>query len=300
MNRPKAESVPPAGAAGAAPSGPPSPLALLAGQIRYQLRTFLRTPVAVFFTVMLPLMMLVLFNALFSGQQVETPEGSWPLQQFYVGGLAAFTAVSATFTNLANVVPIRREAGVLKRWRSTPLPPWMCIGGFIGSSVVVAAAGVLVMVGVGVVLYDVELDLGKVPVAIMMFVVAVASFAALGIAVASLIPSSDAAPAVANAIILPLGFISDVFIQISDPPAWLGLVGDIFPLKPFAQSFQDVFNPFVEAPAFQWDRLARIAAWGLVGAVGAVKLFRWEPDRKSAGRQRGRRRGRTRSVDAPA
>lgn len=268
-------------------SGSPRSLALLAGQILYQLRTFLRTPVAVFFTVMLPLVMLVLFNALFSGQQVETPQGSWPLQQFYVGGLAAFTAVSATFTNLANVVPIRREAGVLKRWRSTPLPPWTCIGGFIGSAIIVAAVGVLLMFGVGVVLYDVALDVAKMPVALLMFVVAVASFAALGIAVASLIPSSDAAPAVANAIILPLGFISDVFIQISDPPAWLGVVGDIFPLKPFAQSFQDVFNPFVEAPAFQWDRLARIAVWGLVGAVAAVKLFRWEPERKG-GRRRGR------------
>ena len=69
--------------------------------------------------------------------------GEWRLSQFYTGGLAAFTAVSATFTNLANAVPVRRDEGVLKRWRGTPLPPWSYIGGLIGSAIVLAAAGVV-------------------------------------------------------------------------------------------------------------------------------------------------------------
>ena len=107
-------------AGGFPPSGP-----LLARQVAYQVRTFWRTPIAVFFTIALPLIMLVLFNALFGDNEVDTGSGSWPLSQFYTGGLAAFTAVSATFTNLANMVPIRRDEGVLKRWRGTPLPPWV-------------------------------------------------------------------------------------------------------------------------------------------------------------------------------
>jgi ABC-2 type transport system permease protein len=82
-------------------------------QVHAQLRMFWRTPIALFFTIMLPLMMLVLFNALFGGNTVETDQGLWPVNQFYTGGLAAFTAVSATYTNLANMVPFRREEGVL-------------------------------------------------------------------------------------------------------------------------------------------------------------------------------------------
>jgi len=269
----------------------PAAASLVPGQIRYQLLTFLRTPVAVFFSVMLPLVMLLLFNSLFGNERVETPQGSWPLRQFYVGGLAAFTAVSATFTNLANTVPIRRDEGILKRWRSTPLPAWVCIAGFIGSAIVVAMAGVLIMFAVGIIGYGIELDPGKVPVAVVTFVIAVSAFAALGIAVAALIPSADSAPAVANALILPLGFVSDVFIQIDEPPRWLAIVGDIFPLKPFAQTFQDVFNPFIEAPAFQWDRLVRIAAWGLLGVVVAVRYFRWEPSMARPAKARSARRG---------
>ena len=88
--------------------------------------------------------MLVLFNALFGNGDVDTGSGTWPLSQFYTGGLAAFTAVSATFTNLANIVPIRRDEGVLKRWRGTPLPPWTYLGGLIGRPSFVAAVGVVI------------------------------------------------------------------------------------------------------------------------------------------------------------
>ena len=84
----------------------PSTARLVATQTRYQLVSFWRIPVAVFFTLGLPLIMLVLFNALFGGGTVDTPLGSWSASQFYTGGLAAFTAVSATFTNLANMVPM--------------------------------------------------------------------------------------------------------------------------------------------------------------------------------------------------
>lgn len=262
----------------------------LVRQIRYQLTVFLRTPVAVFFTVALPLMMLLLFNSLFGGSDIDTPRGSFPLRQFYVGGLAAFTAVSATFTNLANTVPMRREEGILKRWRATPLPPPTYIGGMIGSAIVIAAAGVVLMIGVGALVYGIEIQAEKVPMMIGMFVLSVGAFAALGIAVAGLIPSTEAAPAVANAIILPLGFVSDVFIPMEDPPRWLTTVADVFPLRPFAQSFQDGFNPLIDGSGWVGDRVLRIALWGVVGTIAAVRFFRWEPSRKAGSGRRARRR----------
>ncbi len=253
---------------------------LLAAQVRYQLIQFVRIPVALFFTLVLPLLMLVLFNSLFAGSDayVDTPAGRWPLQQFYVGSLAAFTAVSGTFTNLANTIPIRREDGILKRWRGTPLARWVYLGGYIGSAIVIAAVGVVIMVAVGVVFFDTQLELAKLPAAIVTFVVGVAAFSALGVAVTVIIHKAEAAPAVANAIILPLAFVSDTFIPLgTDTPRWLELIGDIFPLKPFVQSMQAVFNPLIDAPAFQWDKLAVVAAWGVFGAVVALRFFRWEP-----------------------
>jgi ABC-2 type transport system permease protein len=258
-------------------SGWPSTPALVLRQIRYQLLTFWRTPIALFFTILFPLVMLLLFNALFGSGEIETDDGTWPVNQFYTGGLAAFTAVSATYTNLANMVPIRREEGVLKRWRGTPLPTGAYLGGFIGSALVLAAVGAAIMLGVGVLFYDLQVEAAKLPALVVTFLVGVCSFAALGVAVAGLVPNASSASAVANATILPLGFVSNIFIPLDDAPGWLDTVGDVFPLKPFATSFQDTINPFVDAPAFDWGKLAFIALWGVAGAVVAAKTFRWEP-----------------------
>jgi ABC-2 type transport system permease protein len=257
----------------------PSPLGQLGRHIRYQVRLFARTPIAVFFVIMLPIIMLVLFNALFGENTVDTGFGTWKTSQFYVGGLAAFTAVSATFTSLANTVPIRRDEGVLKRWRGTPERSWVVLGGMIGSSIVLAAGGVVVMLILGVVAYDLDIEAAKVPAMIVTFIVGVASFAAMGMAVAGLCPNANAASALANVIILPMAFVSDVFIAIEDPPRWLEVLGDVLPLKPFAQAFQNTLNPAVDPPGFDWGRLARVAAWGVVGLIVALKWFKWEPSK---------------------
>jgi ABC-2 type transport system permease protein len=264
----------------------PSPAVLLGRQLRYQLLSFWRTPIALFFTVILPLTMLVLFNALFGGEDVTTDGGTWPVSQFYTGGLAAFTAVSATFTNLANLVPIRRDEGVLKRWRGTPLPPRTYVAGLVAASIVIAACGVVLMLAVGVVAYDLVLEPAKMPAGVVSFLVGVATFAALGLAVAAVCPSAQSAPAVANATILPLAFISDVFIAADNPPGWMEVVGNIFPLKPFVNSFQAAFDPNVEAPGFQWGKLAYVALWGVAGSAVALRWFKWEPPRRATRRRR--------------
>ena len=267
-------------------------------QARYQFITFTRSPVGMFFTLGLPTVMLVLFNTLFGDGTVDTPGGSWPVRQFYTGGLAAFTAVSATYTNLVNVVPIRRDDGVLKRWRSTPVPLGAYLGGWVASAVGIALLGVLMQLAIGWVFYGLTIDAGKLPAMVLTFVVGVASFAMVGLAVAGLVPDADSAPAVANATILPLAFVSDVFIPLDDPPRWLDVVGDVFPLKPFVNAFQDTLNPFVAAPGVEWGRLGYIAAWGVAGALLATRTFTWEPStsvrsRRSRGRRR--RRGHARA-----
>ena len=274
----------------------PSTLRLVALQTRYQLVTFWRIPVAVFFTIGLPLVMLVLFNALFGDGTFDTPDGEISAQQFYTGGLAAFTAVSATFTNLANMVPLRRDEGVLKRWRGTPLPMSVYVAGFIVSAVIIAFVGVVFMLTLGVVVYDLEIEAAKMPAAVVTFLVGVGAFAALGMALASVVKSASSASAAANAIILPMAFVSNIFIQVDDAPRWIVTLGDIFPLKHFAEAFQACFTPTVEAPAFDWASLAYVAAWGVVGLVIALRRFTWEP---SGSAPRGRRSRRA-AADATA
>ncbi len=93
----------------------PSSVGLLARQTRHQVAMFVRVPAAVFFTLALPVVILVVVNAVFGNGTALADGGEWPTRQFYTGALAAFTAVSATYTNVANMLPIRREEGVLTR-----------------------------------------------------------------------------------------------------------------------------------------------------------------------------------------
>ena len=266
-------------------------VALTWQQVRYQNRLFWRTPVAAFFTIAFPLMFLLLFSVLFGTEEFEiTGRGMFSVAQFYAPALAVFAAASATYTNIGVGTAIARDEGVLKRFRGTPLPPWTYMAGRIGSGVWIAFIATVVMMTVGVVAFNVNIESSKLPAALVTFVVGAACFAALGLALAAASPTGDSAPAVANATILPLAFVSDVFIAMDNPPDWLTAVGNFFPLKHFVRAFQDAFHPLVESPGFEFDHLAVIAVWGVVGTLLALKFFTWEPRESASGRRRRRRR----------
>jgi ABC-2 type transport system permease protein len=265
--------------------------ATVARQVRYQNRLFWRTPVAAVFTVAFPLMFLVLFNVLFGSEGTLDAFGGRELtiSQFYAPSLAVFTVASATYTNLGVRTSIARDDGVLKRFRGTPLPAWAYLAGRVGSAVWIALIGVVVMLGVAALFFGLDIRVETLPAAALAFVVGAATFAALGLALAALSPSADAAPALANFTILPLAFVSDVFISIADPPDWLRTLGDVFPLRPFVQAFQAPFVPHTEAPGFRWGSLAAMGVWAVIGAAVAIRRFGWEPRQGGSARRRRRR-----------
>ena len=269
-------------------------LGLVVQQIRYQNRIFWRSPVSAFFTIAFPLMFLVLFTALFGNDEI----GSLGVTtaQFYAPALAVFGAASATYTNLSITTAISRDEGILKKIRGTPLPPSVYIAGRVGSAVWIALIAVIIMMTIGSVVYGVEIRGSTFAAAALSFVVGAAAFAALGLMVAALVPNGDSAPAVAQATLLPIAFVSDVFIVTDDTPAWMEALGNIFPLKHFVAAFGDAFNPTLGGSGFAWSgsdneyaiglHLAIMAAWGIGAAIIAVRYFKWDPQ----GHRRGSRR----------
>jgi ABC-2 type transport system permease protein len=111
---------------------------------------------------------------------------------------------------------------------------------------------------------------------LVMLVVGSASFCALGLAITAPIPNADSSPAIVNATILPLLFLSGVFIPIGDhAPAWILWVGRIFPVRHFADGLQAGFL----GAAFDWSDVLIVAAWGAAGLLLAARFFSWEPRR---------------------
>ncbi len=262
--------------------GRTSDLKLLWLQIRYQNTTFWRTPIAAFFTIVFPLMFLIVFTLVFPNEPIAGLGVT--TAQFYAPSLAVFGAVSATFTNLATGTAIARDDGILKRVRGTPLPPWIYIAGRIGSACYLAVLSAGMMLLFGVVFYQVSFFAASFPALVVTFLVGIGCWAALGMLVAAVAPSGDSTPAITNATLLPLAFISGVFIPpSSESPAWLETVADLFPLKHFASAFGDAFNPVVVAEngswinQFDWTALAVMTVWGLGAILLALRWFRWEP-----------------------
>jgi ABC-2 type transport system permease protein len=251
---------------------------LLGLQVRTTNKAFWRNPASAFFTFAFPLMFLVIFTALLGSGTVEVAPGV-EIQQdsYYVAAMAAFAVITATYTNLAIAVAFTRDAGILKRTRGSPLPAGIYLGGRVAHAVLISILLVLITAAFGIAFYQAD-----VPTGVLLWeyfvtvVVGAMAFSALGLATTALVPNADAAPAVVNAIILPLLFLSGIFIPLGeDAPTWMKVIGDVFPVKHFAKAMLGSFYgpPF----PFEWSDVLVVTAWGVLGLAVAIRFFSWEP-----------------------
>ena len=240
---------------------------LLLHQLRYEQRTFWRNPAGVFFTLGLPVLMLVIFTTL-NGDDVFDDGSSFG--DYFVPGMVTFGLINATYGNLATKVVVRRESGQLKRARSTPLPLPMLLTGMLTNAVVVALVIIAVVLGTGRLAYGVPLP-DRWGLLLLVLLIGGASFAALGLALATLIPNTDAADAMVFGTVLPLLFISGVFDQVPQGSV-LDRIADIFPVS---HLFNVALATTGASSADPYPHLAIVALWGAAGAIIAAKRFRW-------------------------
>lgn len=248
---------------------------LVLHQARYDLRAFFRNPAAVFFTAALPVIFLVVFVGIF-GNEVDETRGI-KLSTYYVPGILALAVISATFVNLAISLTTLREDGVLKRLRGTPLPTWVFIAARVLQSFVISAIIVTVLGLIGLVFYGVELPVRSAPAFVVTLLVGAAAFSCLGFAVLALIPSEEAAPAVTNAVVLPIYFISGIFFTVDEAPAWMRSVASFFPVRHFSQALLNAFTAAPGTSGWSGADLLNLAIWGAVGATVGLRTFRWTP-----------------------
>lgn len=257
-----------------------SALALTWNQLRYENRAFWRNPAAAAFTFAFPIMFLFIFNLLFGSEDIRLGPGQvLSGSNFYVPAIAAFSVITTCYTNTGITVSFLRDEGVLKRKRGTPMPAAVYMASRILHSVFLGVVLLVIVTAAGVIFYDVQLPDNTIPAFLFTLAVGAAAFCALGIAVTAFVPNADAAPPVVNFSILPLLFISDVFIPDNDAPEWLRTVASFFPIKHYSEAMQTAFNPFEDGLGFEWGHLAVVAVWGVVGVIVATRFFSWEPRR---------------------
>ena len=221
----------------------------------------------------------LIFTALFGGHttifvggHVERVASS----TYYIPAIAAFSIITATYTNLAISVTFLRELGILKRIRGTPMPARSYLTARILHAALMSLLLVVIVTGFGVAFYHAHVTARTLPAFIATVVVGAASFSALGLALTSVIPNADASPAVTNASILPLLFLSGVFIPLPAHTTWYVLVAKVFPIYHFVQAMLAAFF-LPQGSGFKgWDLLI-MGIWGLAALLVAVRSFSWEP-----------------------
>lgn len=243
-------------------------------QARFTVLSFRRNPAATFFTVIMPIVFLLLFTSIFGNDTIGASRIR--VANFYVPGILALSVISATFQNLAMTTVTLRENNILKRVRGTPLPTWIFIAGHVVAATVITVVMTVLVIGIGWLLFDVTLRANAIPGLVISLVLGTAAFCALGLALTTVIPSEKAAPAITNIVSLPLFFVSDIFIPPGqNTPRIIEVIGDLFPVKHLANALFDSFDPFASGTPMPWEHWAVIVGWGVFGAVVALTRFRW-------------------------
>jgi ABC-2 type transport system permease protein len=251
-----------------------SDLALVARQVRYTNKAFWRNPASAFFTFVFPLLFLVIFTTLLGNHEVRTAGGTIKTSTYYVFSMAAFGLISACYTNIAMSMVFARDAGILKRMRGTPLPPWAYLTARVVHACLVGFLLVAITVVFGVVAYGAAVPGGAALAEFLLtLVVGAGCFAALGLTVSGIVPNADAGPPIVNAIIMPLLFLSGVFIAVgNDTPGWVRVIGTVFPVRHLV----DAMRASYLGQPFHWSDLAALGIWLVVGVALASRTFRWE------------------------
>jgi ABC-2 type transport system permease protein len=242
-----------------------------ARELRAQQRLFWRSRESAFFTFLLPIILLVLLGSAYGDEEVDGVQAS----TFLLAGFLGYGIVATAFAGLAISIVVRRESGVLKRVRGTPLPSSVYLSAVIASTLVVIALETVSQLLVGKYLLD-----AAWPVAPLAFVAAVvlgvAAFAALGLAVTGFVKNAEGSSAIVNAIYLPMAFISGVFFSRETMPGFLQAIADVLPLTYLLKLLREAFVD-AEGLGAEVGSVVVITVWGLIGFVLALRMFKWEP-----------------------
>lgn len=253
----------------------PRTASLTVSQIRYVNKTFWRNPARAYFTFILPLMFLVIFTALLGNGSVRIGQQLVRQSTYYVAAMASFAVILACYANIALSLTFQRESGILKRVDGSPLPKLAFMASRLLHAVAIAVILVIITAAFGWAFYNAHIPRGSALLrSLVMLIAGSATFCALGIAVTAAIPNADASQPIVQATILPLAFLSGIFIPFgTGTPAWILWVAKVFPIWHFAQG---MLSGFVGIP-FRWADVAVVAAWGGAGLLVAIRYFAWLP-----------------------
>ena len=243
-------------------------------ELRAEQLLFWRNREAAFFTFLLPVMFFLIFGSVYGKDTLEN-EGNIKAAAFLEAGMIGYGVAATCFAGLGITLVVRREAGVLKRIRATPLPAPIYILAVLASTFLVFLIEAALIVVIGRLLFSVHVPERLLSLVVVLLLGA-AAFAALGLGVTALVRSAEGSSAVINAVYLPMSILSGTFFSTKSYPGFLRVLADILPLTHYTQLTRDVMvrNQHLWSDS---GAIGVVALWAAIGLVGAVRGFGWQP-----------------------
>lgn len=254
----------------------PGDLGLVARQVGYEQLSFWLNPIGALMTIVFGVVFLILLGAT-AGTSTVGFDGHIKLINYYVAGFCAYGVMSACYTILALTLVNRREMGLLKRLRLSPLPTWMAMAAVLLNAMIIAAFGVILLLLVGRFGYGVHGPAHWLPF-IVTLIVGMLCYSALGVGVSTLVPNADSAAPIVSLTFFILVALSGLWFPIS-PHSGLATFANYFPIRHLIDALVGSFTVEPGAPVWPWHDLGVMALWGAGGAFVGLRRWSWSPRR---------------------
>lgn len=267
-------------------------LRLAARQVYYEQLNFWLNPIGAVFTVGFSVVFLILVGST-AGHQRSSAIGGRLVIEYYVPGFIAYGVMAACFNMLTINLVVRRETGLLKRMRLSPLPTWAMMAAISANAILISLVQVVLVLLIGRFGYSVPFP-HDLPALVVVLLVGAASFTALGLGVSTLIPNQEAGAPVTSIVFFVLLFLSGLWFPL---PANSGLAkfSSYLPIRHMIVAVYDASIPEKATSSWPWHDLVVLAVWGVVGMFVAARRWSWAPRQATSGRARTQVLGRLRS-----
>ncbi|GII97122.1 ABC transporter permease [Sinosporangium siamense] len=235
-------------------------------------RLYLREPLALFFPIFLPLMLLIGLGIIPGINEPDPNRGGIRAMDGYLPSMMVFLAVvTMAVTILPGALVTYREQGVLRRMSTTPASPARLLYAILMINVAICVAATVILIVVGGLVHDASPP-RHLPGFLLVFALGTGAMLSIGLVLAAVINSSKVAQAFGGVAMFPMLFVAGMWLPRENMPGALQVIGDVFVVGPFAEALHTTW--LGQAP--QIHNVAIMAAAVVICGVLATKLFRWE------------------------
>lgn len=235
-------------------------------------RLFLREPMAAFFTIAFPLMMLFLFGAIYGNEPTELFGGRGTMD-VSVPAYMAMIISTVGLLSLTISITSYREKGILRRFRSTPLRPYVILLDTVLVNFLMTLFGTILLIIAAKLIYHLRFE-GNLLIFLATFTLSAFSFFSLGFVIASLAPTARVAQVVGMVIFYPMLFLSGAAIPLEIMPDSIQKVASFLPLSYVVELLKGAW--FGDSMADHLAAILILSGLLIAGVVISALTFRWE------------------------